>query len=245
MSSEPDSGPNGARATIPRAVIHQKILDAFESNPGATIETIATDVSGASPSLVGRVLDEYGDPAAADDEETDATAAESEVAEEEPATGATEEEEPDSAAAERPELADLTEKQREVVRTIDENPGASQRDIASLLGVSGATINVRVNSIPGFDWEGREEFVTTMLENETEEPETRSGDEARRAALSDRVDSLERRLDRLESDAEVRSDRSSTLTDPDLTHKVVHACMSADHITTEEELRIIDDLLDS
>jgi DNA-binding CsgD family transcriptional regulator len=232
-------------------MIHQKILDAFASNPGATVETIATDVSGASPSLVRRVLDEYGDPAA--DEETDATAAESGAAEEEPATGATEEEpatgateeeEPDSAAAERPELADLTEKQREVVRTIDENPEATQRDIASLLGVSGATINVRVNSIPGFDWERREEFVTTMLETETEETEKRD-DETRTAALSARVDSLERRLDRLESDAGGRNDRSSTLADPELTHKVVHACMSADHITTEEELRIIDGLLDS
>jgi DNA-binding CsgD family transcriptional regulator len=224
-------------------MIHQKILDAFESNPGATIETIATDVSGASPSLVGRVLDEYGDPAAAG--ETEATAAESGATEEEPATGATEEEEPDSAAVERPELADLTEKQREVLRTIDENPEATQRDIASLLGVSGATINVRVNSIPGFDWERREEFVTTMLENETDEPETRGDDETRTAALSARVDSLERRLDRLESDAGGRNDRSSTLADPELTHKVVHACMSADHITTEEELRIIDGLLDS
>jgi DNA-binding CsgD family transcriptional regulator len=223
-------------------MIHQKILDAFESNPGATVETIATDVSGASQSLVRRVLDEYGDPAA--DEETDATAAESGAAEEEPAAGATEEEEPDSAAAERPELADLTEKQREVVRTIDENPEATQRDIASLLGVSGATINVRVNSIPGFDWERREEFVTTMLETETEETEKRD-DETRTAALSARVDSLERRLDRLESDAGGRNDRSSTLADPELTHKVVHACMSADHITTEEELRIIDGLLDS
>jgi hypothetical protein len=99
MSSELDSGPNGAGATIPRAMIHQKIPDAFESNPGATIETIAIDVSGASPSLVRRVLDEYGDPAAVD-EETEATATESGAAEEEP----------DSAAAEQPELADLTER---------------------------------------------------------------------------------------------------------------------------------------
>lgn len=105
--------------------------------------------------------------------------------------------------------------------------------------MSGATVNVRVNSIPDFDWERREEFVTTMLETEKRD------DEMRTAALSAWVDSLERRLDRLESDAGGRNDRSSTLADPELTQKVVHACMSADHVTTEEELRIIDGLLDS
>ncbi|ADB60102.1 hypothetical protein Htur_1211 [Haloterrigena turkmenica DSM 5511] len=48
----------------PRAIIHKKILDHAEANPGESMEAIADAVSGATTATVERVLEEYGDPAA-------------------------------------------------------------------------------------------------------------------------------------------------------------------------------------
>ncbi|MFC6941228.1 MarR family transcriptional regulator [Salinirubellus sp. GCM10025818] len=53
----------GERSETPRAMIHQRILDVAKSNPSATLEGIADEISGASIDLVERVLEEYGDPA--------------------------------------------------------------------------------------------------------------------------------------------------------------------------------------
>lgn len=47
----------------PRAVIHKRILESAASRPDASVEELAEDLAGASPELVERVLDEYGDPA--------------------------------------------------------------------------------------------------------------------------------------------------------------------------------------
>lgn len=46
----------------PRAMIHCQILDIAASRPDVSYTAIADEVSGATPSLVERVLDEYGDP---------------------------------------------------------------------------------------------------------------------------------------------------------------------------------------
>lgn len=51
----------------PRAMIHRRILDVAASDPDASMEAIADEVSGASPALVERVLDEYGDPGREDE----------------------------------------------------------------------------------------------------------------------------------------------------------------------------------
>lgn len=56
-----------ARSTVPKAVVHKKILDAAAENPAASVEELTDEVAGASMALVERVLDEYGDPAADDD----------------------------------------------------------------------------------------------------------------------------------------------------------------------------------
>jgi len=55
-------------ADTPRALVHRKILDVAASNPNASMEAVADDVSGASTSLVERVLDEYGDPGVESDQ---------------------------------------------------------------------------------------------------------------------------------------------------------------------------------
>lgn len=46
----------------PRAMVHKRILDRAETDPDATIEEIAREVSGGTVPLVEQVLEEYGDP---------------------------------------------------------------------------------------------------------------------------------------------------------------------------------------
>jgi hypothetical protein len=67
-SSNATGVPRGSQPNVPRAIIHKKVLDAAESNPNASMEQLAEQISGASLSIVERVLAEYGDPAAPDDE---------------------------------------------------------------------------------------------------------------------------------------------------------------------------------
>lgn len=55
-------------------------------------------------------------------------------------------------------------------------------------------------------------------------------------AVTQRLESLERRL---EDDS---ASESSALSDPELAHKVVHACLSAENISEEEELRLLKEM---
>ncbi|MDY6819121.1 MAG: hypothetical protein SVG88_10710 [Halobacteriales archaeon] len=75
----------------PKAVIHKKILDVAESNPDASIEGIADEISGASPALVERVLDDYGDPAESQPSPTEVTSEPSSAASDGGQTGFSEE----------------------------------------------------------------------------------------------------------------------------------------------------------
>lgn len=56
-------------AKTPRAMIHQRIIDAAAAQPSASLEEIAHEVPGASVDLVDRVLAEYGDPAGTENDE--------------------------------------------------------------------------------------------------------------------------------------------------------------------------------
>jgi len=67
---------------------------------------------------------------------------------------------------------------------------------------------------------------------------TVSGTELQR--LDDRLSGLEEQLDAIEAE---REEPDSALADPELLHKVVHACLESETITEEEELRIIQSLM--
>jgi hypothetical protein len=62
------------------------------------------------------------------------------------------------------------------------------------------------------------------------------------AALAERVDRLESKLAELDSN-ETAGGVEAAVADPELLHKVVHACMASEAIDADEELQILRDLL--
>lgn len=158
--------------------------------------------------------------------------------------------EPDAA----PSLESLTATQRETLEAIYEEPTATQAELGERFDVSRATICQRVNAIPGFDWKTRATFVEDLFDDDTDEESTESpmtnghhsADLAAQVStLTDHVELLEQQLQQ-QLDHHEKSQSASTqamFDDPELAHKVVHACMQSDQITEEEELRILKAML--
>lgn len=240
---------------VPRAVIHKKILDAAQSYPNASIEELATTVNGASKDLIERVLDEYGDPA-----ESDQTAdghVENEGQSDMSNTktnGNTSDADTRQAHETDREPVEVTEKQREALHAIRNHPDATQRDLAERFDVTQSTINNRLNSIEGFDWKHRQEFVESMFDDDTSPHQTTSSsksmqDETTRRSvaiedLTDQLEDLAAQVATLEQRIDERSppDRSP-FGDPDLASKIVRACMKDDTITEDEELKILKNVI--
>ena len=168
----------------PRAMIHRRILDVATSKPDASVPAIADEVSGASPSLVERVLDEYGDPARSDDGSSDvgtAPGASEATGDAEKAAQSSEDQHTETQEPmEKNETGQqtngtaissvsLSDKQRRTLREVFERPEASQGEIAESLDVTRATVSRRLNSIPGFEWDNRAAVSRSVFGAETEE----------------------------------------------------------------------------
>ena len=239
--NEPASPPTHSNSSkVPRAMIHKKILDMAKSKPSASMQAIAEDVSGASVDLVEKVFEEYGDPveraAQTDGGSATPSANTADPSPESNPETATEHPEPTSVR----EPDQLTEKQRETLRAIYKNPKATQAKLGERLNVSDATICQRLQSIEGFEWETRDEFVTTMYENgemtlEEQVEASRAGPD-----LTERVDDLSQQIGELEHQFETHDQPSMAgVNDPELAHKILHACLQAENITEDEELKIL------
>lgn len=173
--------------SAPRAVIHKRILDAAERLPDASLEVLAAELPGASPELVERVLEEYGDPGDAGESQpaspdSAASTPDSPGSTHQPNT------DPSDVPTTEPTVTDppeddtmpedrttstaeaLTEKQLDALRAIAERPDATQAELADHLGVSRATVNKRVNAIEGFEWRDRAAFVERVLDESVAEP---------------------------------------------------------------------------
>lgn len=159
-------------------------------------------------------------------------------------------------------IADLPHAQREVLREVAADPKATQETIGERLGVSGSTVSNRVKDIPGFDWRNRESFITDMMPDsgttavvsdggvaqdvtptESDEP-TDSANEDMAVAISEIQSSLDQIETTLDSITDTSSDNSQSndpgiLQDPELVHRVVHACIESDAISEAEELEIL------
>lgn len=243
---------------FPRAIIHKKILDIAGRRPDASLETLAAEVTGASSELVEKVLAKYGDPAetppATDGggehvpnqdghgEEVQETA--QDVQNQDGAEVA-----PVDQQDSYPDYEALTEKQRNVLHAIYEHPEAAQRELADRVECKQSTVSQRVNSIEGFKWEERLAFVETVLGDvdptqESHEMTENAESDQSGHDLPKRIEEVARHLEDLEERVtNVETQSQPVFRDPELVHKLVHACMLADHITEEEELRILQTVL--
>lgn len=226
----------------PPAVIHRQILDVAENRPDASIEEIVEQVNGATMELVERVLDRYGDPGREEQASHEVQSTQEQDLENQSTMGTN-----NSSR----ELNELSDGQRETLRAIYEYPNATQRQLADELNVTGATINSRVNSIEGFDWAERQTFV----ENYFSENPTKTDGGAMSTSLQQNdgngtteeyraIDELWERVEQLEGKIEDQTaDRERIFDDPELVHKVVHACLASENITEDEELRILGEFI--
>jgi hypothetical protein len=233
----------------PRAVIHTQILDVAEENPEASIESVAKRVPGATTPLVSRVLEDYGDPAVDDSvEQTDAptTVEAGETTQVELGEDANSEEETDdSENGVTPEsgtsitLDEISDAQRETLRAITDRPEASQRDIASVLDLSPSTVNNRLNSIPGFEWDRRADFARHLLKTDggtATQPDLTPRERVDDEVLQ-RLAAIEDRLDRRDASTGPEFD------DPDLVRAVMHACFESDAVSDDQERELVAKLL--
>lgn len=239
--SRSNTGREKESPTVPRAHIHKRILDAAEADPSASMESLAADISGASVELVQRVFNEYGDPGSHDSPEEDETDI---ATSNEQAPDQSSDDSAMSTESESEDTTELTDKQRETLRAIYENPGATQEALAEQLDVSRATINRRVNEIEGFDWTSRTQFVNEMFENGTQPDSGTPTSTGTPDELTDRIDDLAAQVEALVTQIDGESPSGETpFTDPDLAYKVVKACLSHEQITEDEEERIVKTML--
>lgn len=257
---------------IPKSMRQKRILDAAAENPDASVRDIAAMVPTATTNLVEDVLETYGDPATEDEEYPESVANGEGPATTSPgwSTGqsneslgqatdgggseySTDKQTTEQSAQESKETSDgdddpspaaLTAKQREVLRAIADRPAATQRELAAELGVSASTVSNHANSIEGFDWDERRSFVESLFDTDLSGHTGRTDDtpagrdvQSKLEELAERFSELERQVESLEGEGHVAFD------DPDLAHKVVHACMRAETISEEEELQILRSIL--
>lgn len=217
------------KPVVPRAVIHKQILDTAADKPEDSIDAIAAAVPSATVDLVERVLEMYGDPA--DGQSVTAIDGDHQDPKRE---------------QDVPDPDDLSEKQLETLRVIYTHPEATQRDIADLLDVSGATISNRVNSIEEFDWEDRRSFAQEIFDTDggpqvNGQDHMKSNETESKAIVEQmdkRITTVEQQVDELKaSDQE-----SAALENIELKHKIVHACLKSETISEDEELQILQEL---
>jgi hypothetical protein len=236
-----------------RAVIHKNIIDTAEENPKASIKELSTHITGATPTLVERVLNEYGDPGVSPSEDQS----------DETETAGSNDDNP-------PPLNELTDAKREILAMIHEQPSATQRELGEQLGVSGATICSHVNSIDGFEWTKRKAFVEEVITNDGNMVEDgdhselqmkqrkeghpqiatvqESDDENNAIDTSpdseEEIKLLRSRLTEIENKLEnVGEDSDSIPLSPTLIHKVMHACLKSDIISDEEEITLLKEFI--
>lgn len=218
--------------------------------------------SSDSPSETTETADDAGEPPGSSAEETpdDRQQSDAEEASEPERTASSEE-----ASVVGP--GELTGKERAVLEVVVERPTATQQEVADVLGVSRATVSKRASGIEGLDWQRRAAFVERLFDDEavltrgagdssTADRDTIERSDARtdgdrhssaktaadRATGADstaevlsRLDRIEDRLERVESSEET----AGGFADPELAHKVVHACMESEHVSGDEELRVV------
>lgn len=161
-----------------------------------------------------------------------------------------------------PSVTDLSSAQQEVLREVATDPTATQESIGNRLGISGSAVSNRLKDITGFDWRNRESFIDETFTDHTlqsvvsdggvtqevpdeETDETVESENPNPEALDEIKSTLERiettlsNQEAISSNGETDPTAPLVLEDPDLVHRVVHACLKSDSISESEELDIL------
>ena len=146
---------------------------------------------------------------------------------------------------------ELSEKQLRALRLIEEHPDASQGELAEEFDVTRATVSRWLNAIPEFEWPRREEHASEILNSGEIGGTDGRADPDRFDEFDRRLDAIERRLDGLGAGDEAATDDETGAgdeaarsgIDPELAHKVIHACMNSERVTEDEELRLLKELM--
>lgn len=252
---------------VPRATIHKKILDAATESPGASFEELAEAVSGASVDLVERVLDEYGDPAESESEsEPQSTDASAEPSAEEPTMSGPESlPEPNELTEEqRVVLRAIRDHPGATQSELAEHIGVSASTINRRLHkIDGFDWDRRREAVQDLLSPGADAATTAVASDggpdgtsdSSGDPKSNGGgsvtgvsgrndsdgrdDSGEIAALEDRLGRLERQIEELTA----RDESVKAFGDPELTAKVIRACIDSETVTEEEELRVIERLV--
>ncbi len=206
------------------------------------MEALASDVSGATPGLVERVLEEYGDPVDDDPSMTETASSTSDDQLDTPSENDETESKEDQELSAPPDPAKVSKKQWGVLQAIYENPDATQRDLAERFDVTAATISRRVNAIDGFEWGSREKYANQIFDNGNTEPMMQDHTDTAVEDHGSRLDDLEQQVHRLETQVNDSTSQFSS-DDSELVAKVMHACLHSDQITEDEEVQILTEFL--
>lgn len=227
---EGDMSKSKNQRTVPRSMRHKQVLDVAENEPDASLEAIADEVPSATPELVERVLEEYGDPADSPSASTPEGEGESNVH-----------------PTDFPDPDDLSEEQCEILELIRDHPESTQSELAEKLDVSHTTVSNRANSIDGFEWANRQTFVENVLENKPSQSPSEDSQMSVNGSESRETNTdLRQRVTAIEQQIEAVTDNEGGCTifdDLDLTHKIVHACLESDSITEDDERKIVEGML--
>jgi len=216
-----------------KSMRHRKILDIAEAQPEASMEEIATEVPSATVDLVERILDKHGDPAGNESPPTELDSNE------------TDKPDGETDMTSIPSLDELSAAERGTLHAIYTNPEATQEEIGEVVGVSRSMISRQVNEIEGFEWDNRDAFVTRLFDG-VSPPSDDSEIPSSQMEIAEQLTELDEQLATIEkhvADCVKSATADSVFTDPDLAHKIVHACIRSDRITEEEELQMLQELM--
>ncbi|QPV64365.1 hypothetical protein I7X12_07055 [Halosimplex litoreum] len=232
-------------------VAYRDVLDVARERPDASPEAVADEVDDVSAPFVERVFEEFGDPAGGDrrsegsDERTaewSAGGASADTGRDPTAEGDESDRGTDVSDDHSPGALDVTSEQRAVLRAVYERPTATQAEVAERVGTSRETVSKWLDEIAGFDWASRRAFVETVFgDGDGRSPSAR--DPAETESERDRLAALEERVERLESTVADRSAPTAT-GDAETVRQRLHACLDADHISRDAELRIVRRVVD-
>jgi len=250
-STSGDGETRGSTDAPSQVMPHRKVLQIAGTHPDESTERIADRVGEVSGAFVEQVFAEYGDPG--DGDRATDSAGGSELrrdgggtnhetnGQEHPVTSSTE-----------IDLSELNDRQLATIRAVSEDPTATQQEIADRLGVSRATVSKRLCDVPGFEWQTRRQLVGGLSEVTGEQSVSDQSTESG-GASGVRTDGAGTATEDGRTDTESTTDPGPTASDspveaglasdPELVHKVAHACLDAEYISTEEELRVLRRLL--